>query len=52
MEVFDPTTNVTSTLTPTRTLPLYPRTFQTSRPGEIFTADPPTPASGTPSRAP
>jgi hypothetical protein len=43
VEVFDPTTNVTSTLTPTRTMPLYPRTFQTSRPGEIFQADPATP---------
>jgi hypothetical protein len=42
VEVFDPATNVTSTLTPTLTLPLYPRTFQTSRPGEIFHAGPAT----------
>jgi hypothetical protein len=40
VEVFDPTTNVTSRLTPTRKLPLYPRIFQTSRPGEIFYAGP------------
>jgi hypothetical protein len=40
VEVFDPKTNVTSRLTPTRKLPLYPRTFQTSKPGEIFYAGP------------
>jgi hypothetical protein len=40
VEVFDPKTNVTSRLTPTRRLPLYPRTFQTSKPGEIFYAGP------------
>jgi len=40
VEVFDPTTNVTTRLTPTRNLPLYPRTYQTSRPGEIFHAGP------------
>src|SRR4029453_8879828 len=40
VEVFDPTTNVTSRLTPTRSRPLYPRTFQTVRPGEIFYAGP------------
>ena len=40
VEVFDPKTNITSTLTPTRILPLYPRTFQTSKPGEIFYAGP------------
>jgi hypothetical protein len=43
VEVFDPTTNVTTTLTPKRTLPLYPRTFQTSKPGEIFHAGPAAP---------
>jgi hypothetical protein len=40
VEVFDPKTNTISRLTPTRRLPLYPRTFQTSRPGEIFHAGP------------
>jgi hypothetical protein len=40
VEMFDPKTNVTSRLTPTRKLPLYPRTFQTSKPGEIFYAGP------------
>ena len=40
VEVFDPTTNITSRLTPTRSLPLYPRTYQTSKPGEIFHAGP------------
>jgi hypothetical protein len=40
VEVFDPATNVTSRLTPTRELPLYPRTFQTSSPGEVFHAGP------------
>jgi hypothetical protein len=43
VEVFDPKTNVTSKLTPTRLLPLYPRTYQTSKPGEIFHAGPATP---------
>jgi Domain of unknown function (DUF1929) len=38
VEVFDPKTNITSRLVPTRALPLYPRTFQTSKPGEIFNA--------------
>jgi hypothetical protein len=40
VEVFDPKTNVTTRLTPTRALPLYPRTYQTSKPGEIFHAGP------------
>jgi Domain of unknown function (DUF1929) len=40
VEVFDPATGLTSKLSPTRSLPLYPRTFQTSRPGEIFHAGP------------
>ena len=40
VEVFDPKTNVTTRLTPTRKFPLYPRTFQTSVPGEIFYAGP------------
>jgi hypothetical protein len=40
VEVFDPKTNITSRLTPTRSLPLYPRTYQTSKPGEIFYAGP------------
>src|SRR3954470_17935607 len=40
VEVFDPKTNVTTRLTPTRKLPLYPRTFQTSVPGQIFYAGP------------
>jgi len=40
VEVFDPKTNVATTLTPTRTFPLYPRTFQTSTPGQIFYAGP------------
>ena len=40
VEIFDPKTNITSRLTPTRTLPLYPRTFQTSKPGEIFHTGP------------
>ena len=40
VEVFDPRTNITSRLTPTRSLPLYPRTYQTSKPGEIFHAGP------------
>jgi hypothetical protein len=40
VEVFDPKTNVTTRLTPTRDLPLYPRTFQTRTPGEIFYAGP------------
>lgn len=40
VEVFDPRTNLTTKLTPTRSLPLYPRTFQTSKPGEIFHAGP------------
>lgn len=40
VEIFDPKTNVTTRLTPTRNLPLYPRTFQTSNPGEIFYAGP------------
>ena len=40
VEVFDPRTNVTTPLIPTRALPLYPRTFQTVRPGEIFHAGP------------
>jgi hypothetical protein len=40
VEVFDPATNLTSRLTPTRNLPLYPRTFQTSKPQEIFYAGP------------
>ena len=40
VEVFDPKTNVTSRLTPTRKLTLYPRTFQTSKPEEIFYAGP------------
>jgi hypothetical protein len=43
VEVFDPTTNITTKLTPTRLLPLYPRTYQTSKPGEIFHAGPATP---------
>ena len=40
VEIFDPKTNATTRLTPTRNLPLYPRTFQTSTPGEIFYAGP------------
>jgi hypothetical protein len=40
VEVFDPKTNTTTRLTPTRKLPLYPRTFQTSTPGQIFYAGP------------
>ncbi|MET0764004.1 MAG: galactose oxidase-like domain-containing protein [Blastococcus sp.] len=40
VEIFDPKTNVTSRLTPTRSLPLYPRTFQTRKPGQIFYAGP------------
>ena len=40
VEIFDPTTNTTTKLGPTRSLPLYPRTFQTSKPGEIFYAGP------------
>jgi hypothetical protein len=40
VEMFDPTTNVTSKLTPTRKLPLYPRTYQTGKPGEVFHAGP------------
>jgi hypothetical protein len=43
VEVFDPKTNLTTRLTPTRALPLYPRTFQTSKPGEIFHAGPAAP---------
>jgi len=43
VEVFDPKTNVTSRLTPTKSLPLYPRTFQTSKPNEIFYAGPTSP---------
>jgi hypothetical protein len=43
VEMFDPKTNVTSRLAPTKTLPLYPRTFQTSKPGEIFFAGPAAP---------
>jgi hypothetical protein len=40
VEMFDPKTNVSTRLTPTRALPLYPRTYQTSKPGEIFHAGP------------
>jgi hypothetical protein len=40
VEVFDPKTNVTTRLSPSRSLPLYPRTFQTSKLGEIFYAGP------------
>ena len=43
VEVFDPKTNVTSKLTPTKKLPLYPRTFQTRKPQEIFYAGPTAP---------
>jgi hypothetical protein len=43
VEVFDPKTNITSRLTQSRLLPLYPRTFQTSVPGEVFHAGPATP---------
>ena len=43
VEVFDPKTNSISRLTPTKSLPLYPRTFQTSKPGEIFYAGPTAP---------
>ena len=40
VEMFDPKTNVTTKLVPTRKFPLYPRTYQTSKPGEIFHAGP------------
>lgn len=40
VEVFDPKTNRTTRLTPTRRFPLYPRTFQTSKPGQVFHAGP------------
>jgi hypothetical protein len=48
VEVFDPKTNSISRLTPTKSLPLYPRTFQTSKPGEIFYAGPTAPGFWTP----
>lgn len=40
VEVFDPKTNVTSKLAAPRSTPYYPRTFQTSKPQEIFYAGP------------
>ena len=40
VEVFDPRTNTTTRLAPTRRFPLYPRTYQTSTPGRIFHAGP------------
>ena len=40
VEVFDPRTNTATRLTPTRRFPLYPRTYQTNRPGWIFNAGP------------
>ena len=43
VEVFDPRTNTTTRLATPRLLPLYPRTYQTSRPGEIFHAGPAAP---------
>jgi hypothetical protein len=40
VEMFDPRTNSTSRLTHDRKLPNYGRTFQTSKPGEIFHTGP------------
>jgi len=40
VEVFDPKTNVTSRLVATRSLPLYPRTYQSSVDNQIFYAGP------------
>ena len=40
VETFDPTTNTSTLLPAKKSLPNYPRTFQTSTPGQIFFAGP------------